>query len=273
MSSYTFGGATTDAVGIDALVTMAADNRQHLVTGWYRPTTLTAGRYLFSLGTGNSGALIGTPTDELILRANRGTTSSEYTTTGVDLTLDEWRFVAVLSAHENTGTLDAWRVWAGGIETPPVECAVSSSVGGAGNLTNSSTALTVGNRSGGSVAFRGEIADVRWVVTSAATGTTVHPFLTQTSGVIADDEAAYVLQRFVLPAWECRSWDLQRGRNLVIQMGWWPGYQDSPWFRTGTASVADPTAAPTYTGVTVSALGPPRRTLQHPFRPDFAAVG
>lgn len=273
MSSYTFGGASTDAVVVNTLVTMAGDNRQHLLTGWFRPTTLTSGRYLWGMGTSFSGVYLHSTTDELVLRANRATTSSEYTTSGVDLVVNEWRFVAVLSTHENTGTLDGWRVWAGSVSTPPAECTVTSSTSGVSTLTGSSDQLTIGNRASSSLAFQGQIADVRFAVTSAAVGNNVHPFLTQTSGAIADDEAAYVLERFVLPAWAGRSWELQRGRNLVIQLGWWPGYLDAPLFRTGTASVADPTAAPTYTGVTFSAIGPPRRTLQHPFRPDFAAVG
>lgn len=270
MSSYQFGGGATDAVVLDTLTTMAADNRQHLVTGWWRPTTLTAGRYLISTGVANSGVYCHSTTDELVLRVDR-TTDSEFTTSGVDLAVDEWRFLAFLSAHENTGALDAWRVWAGGLDAPPVACTVTPSVTGSGNATGGTT-LTLGNNAAGSVAWQGQIADVRYVVTSAATGNSAHLFLTQTSGAIANDEADYVYQRFVLPAWEGRSWQQQIGRHLVVQFGWWPGFEGSPWWRTGTANAVDPTAVPTYTGVTVSPEGPPRRTLQHPFRPDGFAL-
>lgn len=271
MTSYTFGGATTDAVGLDTLTTLAGDNRQHLITGWWRPGTLTSGRYLYSLGSGSSGVLLATPADEIVLRANRGTTSREDVTTDLNLVVDEWRFLAVFSTHENTGTLDAWRVWAGTIETPPVAVSLTTNTAGSGNLTMSTSALTIGNRSGGSVAWRGQIADVRYAVTGSAVGNPLHPFLTQTSGAIADDEALYVYERFVLPAWEGRSWDLMRGRSTAVQFGWWPGYENSPWFRAGTAQLVEPTAQPTYTGVTVSAIGPPRRTLQHVFCPDTRA--
>lgn len=270
MTSYLFGGGATDAVVLDTLTTMSQDNRQHLITGWWRPTTLTAGRYLVSTGAVDCGAYVHTTTDELVLRVNR-TTDSEFTTTGVDLVADEWRFLAFLSAHENTGALDAWRVWAGGVAAPPVACTVTPSVSGSGNSTGGST-LTLGNNNAGSVAFQGQIADVRYLVTSAPTGNSAHIFLTQTSGAIANVEADYVFERFVLPAWEGRSWERHTGRHLVVQFGWWPGFENSPWWRTGTAQVVDPTAVPTFTGVTVSPEGPPRRTMQHPFRPDGLAL-
>lgn len=269
MTSYLFGAAATDAVVLDTLTTLSEDNRSQLITGWWRPNALAAGRYLASLGAVDCGAYLHTTTDELVLRVNRST-DSQYTTTGVDLTVDEWRFLALLSAHETTGALDAWRVWAGDLATPPAACTVTLGTAGSGASIGGSI-LTLGNNNGGSVAWQGQIADVRYAVTSAPVGAT-HPFLVATSGVLADAEAEYVYQRFVLPAWEGRSWDLQRGRHVVWQMGWWPGYAESPWWRTGTAQVVNPTASPTYTGVTVSPEGPPRRTLQHPFLPDVLAA-
>lgn len=263
--AYTFGGATTDLVSMPTLTAMSDDNRVTLFCGWFRPTTLTAGRYLASLGTAGSGVRIHTTTDELSLMINRATTDSEYVTTGADLVVDEWRFLAILCSNENTGALDAWRVWVGTLVSPPTEVTVSVNVSGNGNAVGSTT-LTLGNDAGGSVAYQGDIDDVRFAVTSGAVGV-LHPFLIGTSGAISQAEADYTLERYIYPAWMGASWELVRRSPLVLQLGWWSGLPDAQLLRAVVGSASEPAAAVTYTGATPSAMRAPRVTTVNPLLP------
>src|SRR5688572_2512559 len=112
--SYTFGASVDDDINWagDFNGFGGAIACQLLLCGWFHPTTLTAGRGLFAFGD-TSGAEIDTATAELRFRALGATTTGQWTTSGVNLAVNEWKFIAVLNTVTNTGPSVAFRVWVG----------------------------------------------------------------------------------------------------------------------------------------------------------------
>lgn len=196
--SLTFGGATGDDVTWTSGLTLGATTRNNLVCGWWRPTTLTATRRLWSAGT-IFGAEIAAATSEIVLRTDN-TTDGQWTTTGAGLTLNQWQFLAFVASINNTGPAAAWRVWSGTIDTAPIECTVTQNTAPVGNFTGSGS-FTIGNAgSAGTVAFQGDIANVA-VFTHAAVVGADRPFGNAAFGAITATEAQYLYERFVLPFW------------------------------------------------------------------------
>lgn len=200
--AYTLGAGTGDDITWSASPTAFGSGSTQLVCGWWYPTTLTATRGLWSAGN-TIGAEIDTTTDELRLRTDN-TTDGQWTTTGVDLVVNEWRFIAFLNTNINTGPAAAWRVWAGGVASAPVECTVTNAVAAVGNFTGSSS-FTLGNKGTGTLAFQGDVGDAGYIYTGTV-GAAVNPFSIATAGTITNTEAGFVYQRFVLPFWLGKGW-------------------------------------------------------------------
>lgn len=169
-----------------------------VVAGWWYPTTLTATWGLWS-GSLALGSEINTTTSELRMRTDN-TTDGQWTTTGVGLTVNQWKFVAWLCTTTNTGTAAAWRVWAGDELTPPTEVTVTQAVAPAGNFTGASNFYAGNMASSGSLAFRG---DIGWITYLRTTQTgTGGVFGIAAHGTITQAEANIVRDRMVLPMWQ-----------------------------------------------------------------------
>lgn len=196
--AYTFGGGTGDDLTFGVGLSFGTNSNAQFVAGWWRPTTLTATRGLWSAGN-VWGAEIDTTTDELRLRSDN-TTDGQWTTTGVDLAVNEWKFLAFLITQTNTGPAVAWKVWAGTIDTPPVAVTVTQAVAPAGNNVGSSN-FYLGNKGTGTVAFQGDIGNALVHCSGATNTAQLHPFGLAAAGVISAEAEALVLSRHVLPFW------------------------------------------------------------------------
>lgn len=195
-SALTFGSGTGDDMTWTGAINFVASQAPTLVMGWWKPTTLTATRKLWSAAAaGVSGAEIDATTSELRLKSDNATTDGQWTTSGVGLTANQWQFIAVLFSWNNTGTAAAWRVWSGTISSAPVECTVSSATAPVGNFTASAD-IYIGNAGTGTVAFQGDIAAV-----TAMRGGNLMQFGLAALGAITNDEADFNYRRLVIPYW------------------------------------------------------------------------
>lgn len=210
--SYTCGAATSDDIAT-ILTQLGANSTSCFVAGWWKATTLTATRGLWSAGD-TFGAEIDTTTSELRLRTNN-TTGGEWTTTGVELAVNEWKFLAFANSCSNTGATAAWVVWTGTGDTAPTQVTVTQAVAPSGNFIGS-TAIVLGNKGTGSLAFQGEIGPAVF----ARHATSIQGYVpTTTSGVIDQQGVDIVYERLVLPIWSgiwCPPWLRQprQGNNL-----------------------------------------------------------
>lgn len=199
--AYTFGGATSDDVTDGSLSSNIGASLTHvLVTGWFYPTTLTAGRGLWSAST-VIGAEVAAATNEIVLRTDN-TTDGQWTTTGAGLTVDQWTFLAFLNSCNNSGPAAAWRVWSGTVEAPPVECSVAQDTAPVGNFAGSNN-FTIGNKGTGTVAFQGDIESVivGQHTSSFTVDKTQNVLPIETAGTITQAEADMIYQRLVWPIW------------------------------------------------------------------------
>lgn len=208
--TYVLGASTGDDITYPVMAVGPGDPIAciTLVAGWWRPTTLTAGRGLWSFGN-IYGAEIATTTSELRLKTDNtggGSVDGEWVTSGLGLVVDQWYFLAFLLTTNNTGPVAAWRVWIGTESSPPREVTVNSSVSPVGNFATSNT-FFVGNKGTGTVAFQGlvdwmHVITTTPAVTAAATpDATVTLFPLAALGAISNTEAEIIRTRFVHQAW------------------------------------------------------------------------
>lgn len=260
---YTFGGATSHDITFAAGATMGGTGNATFVYGWWLPTTLTAGRGLWSAGN-TTGAEIDTTTSELRLRTDNST-DGQWTTSGVGLAVDQWQFLAFLLTTDNTNGA-YWAVWSGTLETLPVEATVSVAVARIGNFSGSSS-FYIGNKGTGTVAFQGDIAHVGVHVVSTPADSTQHPWGLD---ILGSTPAAEVLPNFyetvVTSCWQGESVRATLNRNrLLTQVGpaWRHLTLEALPVPLGFSPAAPaPFAAPTINGATVSENGPPRPLRQ-----------
>src|SRR4051812_26479903 len=108
--AYTFGAAVTDNIAMTGLpLAPMTTARVGIHTCWVRPTTLTAGRFLWAFGA-VMGLSINATTSSVTLNVD-GTTDGTYTAPVV-LALNTWTFIAVLW-NLGTGPAAAVRMWSG----------------------------------------------------------------------------------------------------------------------------------------------------------------
>jgi hypothetical protein len=224
--AFTFGGTTAHNINFASAVTFGATARTSLVCAWYYPTTLTATRRLFAAGA-TWGAEVDTTTDELRLRTDN-TTDGQWTTTGVDMAVNEWKFIAIMNSTLNTGPASAWRVWVGTAESAPVAATVSVATSPVGNFTGNGT-FYIGNTSGAALSWQGDIENMTVVATSATIGVTTHPFAQVAYGAITAAEEQVAYERFVGPAWLGQDFPFS-GQFASTAMYW------APLFNPGTGS-------------------------------------
>lgn len=196
MGAYSTAGATGDDVNWTLGTTIGANSRLSLVCGWWKATTLTAGRFLWSVGNTGWGVAVGSTTDELELYSDNATTDGVWFTTGWDQVTDEWRFGAFW-INCSTGSTN-WRVWRGTANEHPTQVTVTNSVAPSGSYSGSN-AFTLGNRGTGTVGYQGVVGDVTVQVSSAA-GIT-EQFGVATTGTTTTAEEEHLLHRLIYPIW------------------------------------------------------------------------
>jgi hypothetical protein len=270
--SYTFGGATGDDVTWSSSTTIGAASRVAFVAGWWKPTTLTAGRTLWSAGNVLSAAIHST-TSELVLTVDNATTDGTWTTTGAGLTVGTWTFLAFL-LNTSSAPGAAWTVWSGTDLVAPAQCTITAGTAMSGALTGNATSY-VGNKGTGSVAFQGQVENVVFGVSAAGAGSAVNPFAIAAFGTTTAAEALWIEERLVRPIWQGEH---AAAKRLGVFAGAWDWSYlpfSGPLFAVerficSRASV-NPRVAPTVNGATVSAERGPRPdgfgTWSAPFAP------
>lgn len=270
---YRFGAATTDHVTIATGGTYAAATSAHFVYGWWRPTTLTATRGLWSIGP-TTGAEIDTVTDELRMRSLAATTVGLFTTAGVDLIVNEWKFLAWFFTLNAAGVTAAWRVWAGDVMNHPVAVPVTQATAPAGAWTGSGN-FTIGNKDAGTLAFQGDIAQVGFGFTLTNFTNTQHPYnFGSAFGAIDANGEDHMLTRFVRPAWRGEyPWLAGNGLYGSVQgEAFWRRWHNP--LRPGAAyvGIGSPTdimpKTVTLLGATESQEGEPRPLMGSPMFPS-----
>jgi hypothetical protein len=266
---YTFTSLGADDITFTTH-TGFSDNSVTLVTGWWRPTTSVSnsGR-LWSFG--NVVGLSLNTTDRLELVTQNATTNGVYNAAACGMVLDEWRFVAYFGATENTGVLQANRLWTGSIDTAPEERTWTVTTAPVGTFTGSGT-FYIGNRgTSATLSFGGQIADVSTRGSSAGFGATTHAFGLATSGVITDIEARHVYETYVLPLWLGDTSVLFRYNNVgepaAYHCGLDVGASATGFSRASAAIVGYPTV--TINGATWSQEGAPRPRMTPAMWPDL----
>lgn len=262
---YTFGAATTDDITFGTGQGALASNSTWVVFGWYLPTTLTAGRTLYSAGSTANCAVIGATTSELELLTAFSTTQGKWTTSGLGLTINVWRYIAIAISVHDTGPLMSCRVWAGSISTVPVEISVSQTTAPAGTATSSGT-WYIGNKGTGSLAFQGDIDMVDFGY-GAGTGINSTLLMPAANGSITQAEADLFLALFVIPIWTGDHAAIDRGRGNVAQGStakWFIDMSASGASFGRPANISDPEVALTINGATASKNACPRPPISRP---------
>lgn len=267
--SYTCGAATTDDLAITLPTSIGATATSCLVAGWWKPTTLTATRGLWSAGN-IFGPEIDTTTSELRLRTDNAT-DGQWTTTGVGLAVNEWKFIAIANSCNNTGPTAAWVVWSGNNETIPKQVTVTQATAPVGNFTGS-TAVVLGNKGTGSLAFQGEIGPIV-LARNAADILGIAP--TNVPGTFTAEEIDLMYNRIVLPIWSgnwCPPWLRQiriNGGQGLVSFCTSLDYEVPVEVRMQTGADGTPFSAITRNGVTLSQERCPRAMPQQALQPLY----
>lgn len=266
---YTFGGGTGDDINFGTGQGALASNSTWAVFGWYYPTTLTAGRTLFSAGSTANCAVIGATTSELELLTAYSTTPGKWTTSGLGLTTNTWTFIAVAISVHDTGPLMSCRVWAGSISTVPVEISVSQTTAPAGTATSSGT-WYIGNKGTGVLAFQGDI-DMMDFGHGGGTGINSTLLMPAANGSITQAEADLFLALYVIPIWTGDHAAIDRGRGNIAQPStakWFIDLSAGGGSSGRPANVSDPEVALSINGATVSNNACPRPPISRPGWPQ-----
>jgi hypothetical protein len=158
--AWQFGAATGDDVNYSTSAFGATGNIC-VIAGWWRPTTLTAGRHYWSVG-GVWGGRVDATTSEIALKSDNATTDGEWVTSGLGMATGDFRFLCFLFTVANTGTLIQWRVWQGTLDTRPALVTINQVTAPVGNFTGN-TSIVCGNlATSGTVAFQGEFSGPFW---------------------------------------------------------------------------------------------------------------
>lgn len=198
--AWTFGAAATNDVTFTVALNTGPANSAFLIGGWWYPTTLTAGRGLFSFGN-TLGAEIASTTSELLIRSAHGTTNGQWTTTGAGLTVNQWQFIAVYMGFAASGTGTAVKVWSGTTELRPVACSITNGTAPVGTAAGG-TNFFLGNKgTSTTAAFQGDIGNTFLALANGAITSTLGPFNTAAYGTVTADEEQFLLDRFVAPVW------------------------------------------------------------------------
>lgn len=267
--AYTFGAATGDDINFSAQTAWVTSQRQHLVMGWYYPTTLTAGRVYF--GNANTvGLRVGPTTSELRFVTDH-TTDGVWDSSGAGIAVDTWWFIAVYFTGFNTGPTDDVDIWVGTVDTPPVPQSLTLSTSPSGNHVNNGV-VAVGNQgSAGTVAFQGDISN--WCHIEESGLNTYTQWALIANGTIDTNSAEQALRRYILPYWQQNEPECYfaksfgggtMGMNVALHGG-----NDPSVYRQGAASNSSVLVTTTANGVTFSDRRVPRPRVQPLFSQQF----
>lgn len=275
--AYTFAGANTDRIEQSLGVTLHSDNDAQLFAGWFYPTGLTAGNRYWSQGA-TSGAEIDATTSEIRMKTDHNTTDGEFVTSGAGITVDKWWFIAwAHSLESGGGPTNAYRVWVGDAETPPTEVTVTVAVTRSGTLVSSNN-ITIANTSGGSVSWAGLVGAFAYLNLSDLAGR-IGWFNNAATGSLSNDEAAFLLQRYVTPMWAGNVPVKLFASGGVFHYGisFDLSVQPVVGIRVAGSNSLSAIVQPTITGTSWSAENPPRQMptnwqLEYPSPRTYARV-
>jgi hypothetical protein len=266
--SYTFGGATSNRHYFTLGTGLCPDNGSSFVAGWWYPTTLTAGRAYWGAGA-TIGAEVDTTTSEIRMRTDN-TTDGQWLTSGAAITTNKWWFLAFLAATENTTVAGAWRVWVGDEYSPPVLVTVTNPTVRSGSYT-AGTVLCVGNKSGGTLSFQGDIYNMYASVTTAVG--LLNGFGINTSGAIDAYGEAQTYREFVLPLWSRQINGVLRPRTAAYTGAYESVYfplKDNIAYRNSSATTPGGSTTLTLSGTTLSYNEPIVRPLNPKFTVEYS---
>lgn len=256
--AITTGAATTDNLSIGGNTLTGGGPAVAMVWGWIKVDTFTSGRCIHN--TLKLDTTLGTNEFRLIL--TRLTTSAETRTSGANIVVGEWTFVCTASIC-TTAAHDS-RIWVGTISTPPVKQTLSSAVAGSGNFSSSGITVLGNLTASGTTAFQGTSDGWGGAFTADTTTGGTHPFgLSSLTALTAADDA-FLLQRFVLPAWlgETPKVVMSTGTVATARSGQYVTGQNAPYQMTSTqrrTTATDlTTGAATVTGTVASQERCPR---------------
>lgn len=190
-----------------------------LVCGRWRPTTLTAGRGLWSFGN-NTTAEIASTTSELVLRT-QNTTNGQWTTTGAGLAVNQWRFLAFFLSSNNTGPAAQWIVWSSGnLEDRPAKSTITQNTAPVGNFVGSNTFYAGNVGTSTTQAFQGQISAIQIYQGGHQTR---GPFRLSSAAAVTAEQENYIYETFVVPAWQGNFWP-QVGSSLEQAFHDWAMY-------------------------------------------------
>lgn len=265
---YTFGGATGDDAWLAGGSTQGATASNGLVMGWWYPTTLTAGRTYWGVGTvaGTPPKLVvGTTTSELEASTDNATTDGLWTTTGAGITTNKWWFIAAAGSFTDTGPAGQFLIWVGDEATPPQAISVANTTAPAGNHTGLSRRVWGNIGSSGTSAFQGDIGAGMWInfqSSNVGAGTTV-----RTAGSISTIEGENMLSRLIWPFWAGRFDPMMvtPSANANMDIICWDTLADRGYVYSNNLT-SDVTVSVTISGATQAANNRPSRR----YLPDFA---
>lgn len=259
--AITFGATNTDDATFNCGASTMADNGSQLITFWIYPTALTATRNYWGVGTtGRTYCAVAPTTSEIEVGTENVTTDGQWRTTGLGMVTNQWQFVAIFLATENTTVPGQCRVWRGTETTPPVAATVTNNVVRNGNYSGSNIRV-VGNESAtGALAIEGDMAGYT-VVTTLVVGT-MNKLKVVTSGTLSAGEESLLYRDWIWPLWYGRELDRElRSGSLVgnVELIYAPLDESGvAYFYNNTNSPASGTFAVTLSGATYTKNAPGR---------------
>lgn len=253
--SYEFGSAASDDVTWPVTFSLPVGNSAFLVCGWFRPTTLTAGRGLWSFGNVTS-ARIASTTSEITLFTDN-TTDGQWTTTGANLAVNTWSFLAFFLTANNTGPVGLWKVWStNSLNAAPSSLAITQNTAPVGNFVGSNS-FYIGNvGTSTTLAFQGQISSVQIY---QGGHNAIGVFRPGTAGTLSAEQEEFLLNTFVFPAWNGTFFPFVGSRTDTSIHDWATFVAPldfSPMVKRFTTAGAQPIAG-TVSGAVLSSESPP----------------
>lgn len=198
--AYTISGTTTRVAWPSRLSPTSA-NVNSLTFGWWKPTSLVAGRfYLGNGGSGNpvGGLLVASTTSEINIQLPFSTVNGVFTSSGAGIAVNNWYFVAAMTSIYASATIAA-RLWVGLDSGTPVEVPVTKTTSALGTAT-STLSFFAGNSPnlGQNLPC---LCDMVGCVVSLNPVSGNDPFGISSLGTITQDEADGIFRNYVLPIW------------------------------------------------------------------------
>ena len=165
-----------------------------------------------------TGLEIGATTSEFVVRYGSATTNGQWTTSGVNFTQNEWKYVAMLMLMGGSVSI---RLWTGTSTQSPLEIPITASVTPAGTLASNAN-FYLGNRGTSTTqAFQGDIGNC-WYALHSGTAVGRGPLnFSSTANNITDDEASWHYQNYVMPVWRGNPSPFSGGGTVQMQAGAW----------------------------------------------------